>query len=123
MDFDQIKIAVYEYTKNVVLELKIQNTLPKVIQIDNETDSGFLWNYGKVWDEHNDNWPNYAALVKQAIKGIKEVDRSNSIQIMLHHSNVESAIYFFEELNPYHNEFDIIGLSYLPTISNLKTWI
>lgn len=114
MNFDQIKIAIYDYTKKVVLQLKAQNTLPKIIQIGNETDRGFLWNYGKVWDEHNENWPNYVALVKQAIKGIKEVDTNNSIQIMLHHSSVENAIYFFDELKPYQIEFDIIGLSYYP---------
>src|SRR5690606_38014516 len=84
MNLDQIKIAIFDYTKKVVLQLKAQNTLPKIIQIGNETDHGFLWNYGKVWDEHNENWPNYVALVKQAIKGIKEVDTNNSIQIMLH---------------------------------------
>lgn len=114
MNFDEIKNAIYNYTKEVVLELKEQNTLPKIIQIGNETDSGFLWNYGKVWNEYNDNWPNYAALVKEAIKGIKEVDTSNSIQIMLHHSSVENAIYFFNELQPFHLDFDIIGLSYYP---------
>lgn len=114
MNFDEIKNAIYNYTKEVLLELKEQNTLPKIIQIGNETDSGFLWNYGKVWNEHNDNWPNYAALVKEAIKGTKEVDPNNNIQIMLHHSSVENAIYFFNELQPYHLEFDIIGLSYYP---------
>ncbi|MCL8008397.1 arabinogalactan endo-1,4-beta-galactosidase [Gelidibacter japonicus] len=114
MNFDEIKNAVYNYTKEVLFELKEQHTLPKIIQIGNETDSGFLWNYGKVWNDYNDNWPNYAALVKEAIKGIKEVDPSNNIQIMLHHSNVENAIYFFNELQPYHLEFDIIGLSYYP---------
>lgn len=114
MNFDEIKNAIYNYTKEVLLELKEQHTLPKIIQIGNETDSGFLWNYGKVWNDYNDNWPNYAALVKEAIKGIKEVDPSNNIQIMLHHSNVENAIYFFNELQPYHLEFDIIGLSYYP---------
>lgn len=114
MDFEQIKMAVYEYTKSVVAELKAQNTLPKIIQIGNETDSGFLWNHGKVWNDHNDNWSNYASLVKQAIKGIKEMDATPSIQIMLHHSSVEKAIYFFDELKPYDIEYDIIGLSYYP---------
>lgn len=98
MSFEELKSAVYKYTKDVVLQLKAQNTLPKIVQIGNETDSGFLWNYGKVWDTYADNWSNYADLVNQAIKGIKEADTSNSIQIMLHHSSVENAIYFFEQL-------------------------
>ncbi len=42
MNFDEIKNAIYNYTKEVLLELKEQNTLPKIIQIGNETDSGLL---------------------------------------------------------------------------------
>lgn len=33
---------------------------------------------------------------------------------MLHHSSVEKAIYFFNELKPFEIDFDIIGLSYYP---------
>ena len=56
MSFDQVKVAIYNYTKEVVQQLKSQNTMPEMIQIGNETDSGFLWNYGKVWDEFNNNY-------------------------------------------------------------------
>lgn len=114
MSFEELKIAIYEYTKELVDQLKTQNTLPEIIQIGNETDSGFLWNYGKVWEEHAGNWSNYADLIKQAIKGIKDADTSGGIQIMLHHSSVENAFYFFNELKPYEIDFDIIGLSYYP---------
>lgn len=110
----QLKNAVYNYTKDVVQQLKNQNTLPKIIQIGNETDSGFLWNYGKVWNEFSNNWVNYAALVNEAIRAIREVDNANSMRIMLHHSSVENAIYFFNELAVYNLDFDIIGLSYYP---------
>ncbi|WP_299361073.1 glycosyl hydrolase 53 family protein [Winogradskyella sp.] len=114
MTFDQIRVAIYEYTKDVVTQLKAQNTLPEIIQIGNETNSGFLWDYGRVWDDFNDNWPNYATLVSEAIRAIKEVDTENNIRIMLHHSDVERAIFFFNELEPFNLDFDIIGLSYYP---------
>ena len=119
---EELKTAIYNYTKEVVLQLKSQNTLPDIIQIGNETDSGFLWNYGKVWNEFSNNWRNYAELVNSAIRAINDVDTSNSIKIMLHHSSVEKAIYFFTELEPYDIEFDIIGLSYYPQfqIKNLN---
>ena len=112
--FDQVKVAIYIYTRNVVQALKNQNTLPKIIQIGNETDSGFLWDYGKVWNEFDENWPNYAELVNEAIRAINDVDTENKIKIMLHHSSVENAIYFFNELEIYNLDFDIIGLSYYP---------
>ncbi|SDI15136.1 glycoside hydrolase family 53 protein [Winogradskyella thalassocola] len=109
-----LKAAVYNYTKSVVQQLKAQNTLPNIIQIGNETDSGFLWDYGKVWNEFNDNWVNYAGLVSEAVRAIRELDTENKIKIMLHHSNVEHSIYFFNELEAYNLDFDIIGLSYYP---------
>ncbi len=122
MSFQEIKIAIYEYTKHVVEELKNQNTLPEIIQIGNETDSGFLWNHGKVWNEFSDNWENYATLINEAIRGIKTIDTDNKIKIMLHHSSVEKAIFLFDELNPFNIDFDIIGLSYYPQfqIKNLS---
>lgn len=109
-----LKVAIYNHTKNVVQQLKAQNTMPEMIQIGNETDSGFLWNYGKVWDEYNDNWVNYAGLVSEAIRAVREVDSEGKVKIMLHHSSVENSIYFFNELQSYNLDFDIIGLSYYP---------
>nr|WP_321225106.1 glycosyl hydrolase 53 family protein [uncultured Psychroserpens sp.] len=114
MTESEIRVALYEYTKDVVTQLKNQNTLPKIIQIGNETDSGFLWNYGKVWNEFSDNWGNYAALVNEAIRAIKEVDINDEVKIMLHHSSVENSIFFFNKLQPFDIEYDIIGLSYYP---------
>lgn len=114
MTINEVKVAIYNYTKDVVEQLKAQNTLPQIIQIGNETDSGFLWDYGKVWDQFNSNWANYASLVNEAIRAIKDVDTSNEVQIMLHHSSVENAIYFFDELEVYNLDYDIIGLSYYP---------
>ncbi len=114
LTFEQVKSEVYLYTKNVVQQLKTQNTLPKIIQIGNETDSGFLWDYGRVWDAFSDNWPNYATLVNEAIRAIREVDTQDQVKIMLHHSSVENAIYFFNEIKDFNLDFDIIGLSYYP---------
>lgn len=114
LSLEDLKAVVYNYTKSVVQQLKAQHTLPKIIQIGNETDSGFLWDYGKVWNEFNDNWVNYADLVSEAIRAIREVDTEHQIKVMLHHSNVEHSIYFFNKLQPYNLDFDIIGLSYYP---------
>lgn len=114
MTINQVKTAIYNYTNDVVQQLKDQNALPEMIQIGNETDSGFLWNYGKVWNEFNDNWNNYVDLVSEAIRAVRDVDTENRIQIMLHHSSVENAIFFFNELQSFNLDFDIIGLSYYP---------
>ncbi len=114
MTFPEVKLAIYDYTKDVVQQLKDQNTLPEIIQIGNETNSGFLWDYGRVWDSFSNNWSNYSDLVSEAIRGIKEVDSNNQVKIMLHHSDVEEAVFFFNELQTFNLDFDMIGLSYYP---------
>ena len=118
LEIEDLKPAIYNYTKNVVQHLKAQNTLPEIIQIGNETDSGFLWDYGKVWNEFNDNWVNYADLVTEAIRAVREVDTEGKVKIMLHHSSVENSIYFFNELQAYNLDIDIIVI--LPSISNQR---
>ncbi|WP_243471119.1 glycoside hydrolase family 53 protein [Winogradskyella sp. MH6] len=114
MNIDQLKVAIYNYTKDVVQQLKAQNTLPDIIQIGNETDSGFLWDFGRVWGNFSNNWDNYTDLVSEAIRAVRDVDTEGKTRIMLHHSSVENAIFFFNELEPYNIDFDIIGLSYYP---------
>ncbi len=114
MNIDQLKVAIYNYTKDVVEQLKVQNTLPDIVQIGNETDSGFLWDFGRVWGNFSNNWDNYTDLVSEAIRAVRDVDTEGKTRIMLHHSSVENAIFFFNELEPYNIDFDIIGLSYYP---------
>ena len=114
MTFNEIKAAIYNYTKDVVQQFKNQNTMPDIIQIGNETDSGFLWNYGRVWDVFNNNWVNYATLVNEAARAIREVDTNHNTKIMLHIAGIQTAIPFISQLEPYNVDFDIIGLSYYP---------
>jgi len=114
LSLTDLKVAVYNYTKNVIGQLKSQHTLPDIIQIGNEIDNGFLWDYGKVWNAFDGNWVNYTSLVSEAIRAVREMDTENEIKIMLHHSNVENSIYFFDNLQTFNLDFDIIGLSYYP---------
>ncbi|SCY41888.1 glycoside hydrolase family 53 protein [Flavobacterium caeni] len=110
---EQLQTEVFDYTKSVLTAFKNQGTAPAFVQIGNETDSGFLWDYGRVWDAFDDNWPNYAALVSKAIDAVREVN-GNDTKVILHHSKVENAVYFFTELQPFALDFDVIGLSYYP---------
>ena len=114
LSIEQVKNSIYNYTRDVITQLKAQNTLPDMIQIGNETDSGFLWNFGRVWGSFDDNWPNYTGLVSEAIRAVRDVDTENKVKVMLHHSSVENAIFFFNELQAYNLDFDVIGLSYYP---------
>ena len=94
-------------------ELKNQGTLPDFVQIGNETDSGFLWDYGKVWNSFNSNWVNYASLFNNGSQAVREVC-GNATKIIFHHSSVENSIYFLNQLIAYPIDYDVIGLSYYP---------
>ena len=108
-----LKLQVYNYTKQVLTELKNQGTIPDFVQIGNETDSGFLWNFGKVWNSFNNNWQNYADLFNKGSQAVREVCGANT-KIIFHHSSVENSIYFLQQLNNFPIDYDVIGLSYYP---------
>jgi arabinogalactan endo-1,4-beta-galactosidase len=116
LTLDDLKNQVYLYTKDVLTQLKNQGTSPDIVQIGNETDSGFLWNYGKVWNQFATNWGNYAALINKGILAVREVN-GTATKIILHVSSVENASYFFAELANFNLDFDVIGLSYYPQFS------
>jgi len=43
MSYEELKGAVKEYTKSVLLNLKEQGTLPDMVQVGNEINHGLLW--------------------------------------------------------------------------------
>jgi len=108
----EIKNAIYEYTKNVVSEFKDQGTTPAIVQIGNETNSGFLWDYGKIWNDFDSNWPFYVELSNSAESAVKEIDPN--IQTMIHVAGINFARSFFEKFKEHGGNYDIMGLSYYP---------
>jgi arabinogalactan endo-1,4-beta-galactosidase len=112
--FGELKDSVYAYTKFVLEQMQQQNTLPEIIQIGNEINSGMLWDQGKVWGDFDDNWENLVALInasKQAIEEI-ETESGKDIQTMIHRAGINDAQWFYDKLFGAGADFDIIGLSY-----------
>ncbi|MBN2173930.1 MAG: glycosyl hydrolase 53 family protein [Bacteroidales bacterium] len=107
-----LKDSVYNYTKRVIQTLKDQNTMPAIVQIGNETNSGFLWNLGKVGGSFDNNWPNFGVLVKAAISAIREVDTEDKVKVMLHISGTDIAEWFFTNVKTQNIDYQVIGLSY-----------
>ena len=50
---EELEQAVYNYTKDTLLDLKEQGLLPNMVQVGNELTNGLLWPYGKVPDYDN----------------------------------------------------------------------
>ncbi|MBN1811508.1 MAG: arabinogalactan endo-1,4-beta-galactosidase [Anaerolineae bacterium] len=112
LDYDQLKAAVYSYTKETITELKRQGTEPDIVQIGNEIPSGMLWNTGEL-DGSSDQFARLAGLLKAGIAGVK--DSGSSAKIMLHlDRGGNNGLYrwWFDGVIAEGVEFDVIGLSF-----------
>ncbi len=116
--FEALKDSVYQYTKNVLRALNDQGTLPAMVQLGNEINAGMLWNDGRVGGAYDSNWPNFAALIKEGIRGVREsCAAGDSIKILIHIANAANNSgnrWFFDHLIANGVNFDVIGLSFYP---------
>lgn len=119
-NFLQLKDAIRQYTREVLLALKEQGTLPDMVQVGNEINHGMIWPEGKA-----NNMDTLTQFIKAGIAGVNDVDPS--INIMLHIAsggqNQESR-FFLDNMISHSVEFDVIGESYYPkwhgTLDDLK---
>jgi len=107
-----LKDSVYQFTKTCLNFLIQNNAQPDYVQVGNEINVGFLWNDGKLANLADPNWVNFADLLKQGTRAIREV--SPSTKIILHLAGYDYALSYFQKLQTYSPDFDIIGLSYYP---------
>ncbi len=127
--FEALKDSVYEYTKKVIQVLDDQGTIPDMVQLGNEINSGMLWNDGRVGGAYNSNWANFAALLREGVRGVRESCASgDSVKIMIHVANAANnsgCCWFFDNLIANGVNFDIIGLSFYPwwhgTLSQVRS--
>lgn len=111
LSFDELNEEIYKYTFNVLNQLKYQGTPPQLIQIGNEINTGFLKPDGDVLEF---GWKNFSILLKSAIKASSDSLSNSDVKIIIHIAGYDSADWFFDNLNNYNVNFDIIGLSYYP---------
>lgn len=110
LEFGQLRNKVKQYTKEVLLELEKQGTLPEMVQIGNEINHGMLWPEG-----HISNPDQLSELLKAGVEAVNEVNQD--IIIMMHIAlggqNAES-VFWLDNMIARGVNFDIIGLSYYP---------
>ncbi|MEM6687589.1 MAG: glycosyl hydrolase 53 family protein [Bacteroidota bacterium] len=99
--FTQLKNNVYEYTENIVTELR-----PDYIQIGNEINTGFLHPHGHI----SDNFLQFKELMETAISAVRT--NANDTKIILHFAGLDGADWFYNQVSEL--DYDIIGLSYYP---------
>ena len=120
LNFTDLKKAVYDYTKDVMMALKAQGTLPDMVQVGNEINHGIVWPEGNVA-----NIEGTAQLINAGTAAVKAVHPT--VQLMLHVAlggqNHES-VFFIDNMVARGVPFDVIGQSYYPkwhgTLSDLE---
>ncbi len=99
IDFETLADSIYDYTNHVITRLKTQGTLPKFVQIGNETDCGLLWPDGYICDESNtaEQWLNLGILYNNAISGIQDpIDEMDTVWTLGHLSH--GGLWYFSNL-------------------------
>nr|WP_275440301.1 glycosyl hydrolase 53 family protein [Paenibacillus sp. ACRRY] len=112
LSFEELKQAVFDYTSEVVAEMKSSGAMPDMVQIGNEINSGVLNGLNS-----NVNFDENVALLKSGIDGVRAVDGGDQVQIMIHLAEggkPELFDWYFGEVEKRGLKYDIIGLSYYP---------
>lgn len=112
LSFEELTIAVRDYTTEVVAAFVAQGTPPVIIQLGNEISPGLLWEEGRVRDETG--WPNLITLLNAAAAGARAAapDAQRMVHIDAGGSQTVSR-WFFDHINDT-VDFELIGLSFYP---------
>lgn len=105
-----LETAVYLHTVDTLKALKNQKLVPAMVQVGNEITKGLLWP-----DGHIKNTETMATLLKAGIKGVRE--ECPDAKIVLHLDfGTDNELYtqWFDSVQPYGLDFDVIGMSYYP---------
>jgi len=119
-DFTTLKKSLYDYTADVMQQLKAQGTAPDMVQVGNEINHGIVWPDAAI-----NNLDSLAQLLYQGFKAVKEVNPQTAVMlhIALGGQNDESR-FFLDNMQKRNVPFDVIGLSYYPkwhgTLIDLK---
>lgn len=85
MNYDQLKVAIHDYTRDTIATFKKEGVLPDMVQIGNESNGGLLWPEGKSWGEGGGEFDRLAGLLNAAIGGLREnLSSPSDVKIMLH---------------------------------------
>lgn len=111
---EELVDSVYEYTRKTMIAFRNSGAFPDMVQVGNEIIHGMMWPDGKI----PENWDNFAELVQAGVNGVYAgCGNRPHPQIMIHidkGGDWEATKYFFDKLNSYNVQYDIIGQSYYP---------
>jgi arabinogalactan endo-1,4-beta-galactosidase len=114
MSHEELVEAVYEYTRDTMVQFGKVDATPDMVQIGNEVIAGMLWPNGKL----PGRWADFAELVKAGIRGVKAgcgTNRQPTIMIHIDRGgDIHATKFFFDHCRRHGIDFDVIGQSYYP---------
>lgn len=110
--FALLRKLVFDHTREVMLAMKAQGTVPQFVSIGNEIEGGLLYPYGAMTEA---NWPRLGALLQAGYEGVKSVAPATRVIIHLDDGgNVAKYRNYFDHLRALGVQWDVIGASYYP---------
>ncbi len=114
MSHDQMVAALFAYTRDTIAKFREAGVLPDMVQIGNEITNGILWPDAKLPEQ----WDHFADFMKAGVAGV-EAGKGNEPRprIMVHidkGGDRRATKAFFDKLNTYNLNYDVIGQSYYP---------
>ena len=128
---DALAEKVYTYTRETLSQLVAYGAAPDMIQIGNEITNGMLWDSARVdvWTQEWNTpgrWAYFCRVLSGASKACRQVCPGSWIMVHIDRGgDRETALRFFNKMEQYKADYDIIGLSYYPfwhgPLSSLRT--
>ena len=127
---DALAEKVYTYTRETLSQLVAKGAAPDMIQIGNEITNGMLWDSARadVWTQEWNTpgrWAYFCRVLSRASEACREICPGSWIMVHIDRGgDRETALRFFNKMEQYKVDYDIIGLSYYPfwhgPLSNLR---
>ena len=128
-DFNQMKQAVADHTKDVLNALKARGVNVEWVQVGNETTDGMLWNDEagdaalKVTGRASKNMANFAAYINAGYDAVKAIYPEAKVIVHLDKgNNLHQYTWMFDGLKQNGAKWDVIGMSLYPDWITDQTW-
>ncbi len=106
----ELEQDVYEHTHAVLQTLAKRGVTPEWVQIGNEISNGLLWPEGST-----SNPAQLARFINAGTRAVRAINPQIKVIVHLDQGNDSAHFrWFFDRLEKYHGQYDVIGLSYYP---------